>query len=46
MAPKELANIYTKEQTEYLQNQIDKIRDWNSMENDKRSEQKEEHCQS
>ena len=24
----ELANIYLKEQTEYIQNQINKIRDW------------------
>ena len=49
----QLAGIYIKEQTEYIQNQIDKIRD--SVEdrqsrialaNNKRSEQKKEHSQS
>ena len=43
----ELASIYLKEQTKYIQNQIDKIRD--SVE-DRQSridcEQKEEYCQS
>ena len=43
-AQNELANIYIKEQTEYIQNQINKILD--SMANSKRSEQKEEHCES
>ena len=47
-AQNELANIHLKEQTEYIQNQIDKIRDSveDSMANDKQSEQKEEHSQS
>ena len=39
-AQNELASIYLKEQTEYIQNQIDKIRDSveDSVANDKRSE--------
>ena len=50
-AQNELTHVYLKEQTEYIQNQINKIRD--SVENrqyliawqrGKRSEQKEEHC--
>ena len=53
-AQNELANIYIKEQREYIQNQIDKIREsvedrqsriaWHG--NGKPSEQKEEHGQS
>ena len=43
-AQNELANIYLKEQTEYIQNQIDKIRDSvDDRQSSKRSEQKEEH---
>ena len=49
-ARNELAGIYLKGQTKYIQDKIDKIRDsvedrqsW--MANDKRSQEKEEHCQ-
>ena len=43
-AENELTKIYLKEQTKYIQNQIDKIRD--SVEDRQSSEQKEEYCES